>query len=84
MSEGGDLDVHRAYLALLLAVLDGDCQGRVHELLCHPDDPHFAVKVAHHAAHKMVASIDQADHPEMRADVAAELLELAGESGGAP
>lgn len=75
-------DVHRAYLALLLAVLDGDCEGRAHELLCRDDDPHFALEVAHHACHKMVASFDLADHAEMRGDLMDELLELAG--GDAP
>ena len=77
MSAAADLDVHRAWLALLAAVLDGDCDQRVHELLCHDDDPHHALEVAHHAAHKMVNSIDLQDHPAMRADLAAELLELA-------
>jgi len=34
--------------------------------------------VAHHAAHKMVDSIDVEDHGAMREDLAAELLDLAG------
>ena len=74
-----EADVHRSYLALLLAVLDRSCDQRAHELLCRDDDPHFAVEVAHHAAHKMVDSIDQGDHGAMREDLAAELLDLAGE-----
>lgn len=74
-------DVHRAWLALLVAVLDRSCDDRAHQLLCHQDDPHFALEVAHHAAHQMVASIDQADHGQMREDLAAELLDLAGGGG---
>jgi len=73
-----DTDAHRGYLALLLAVLDGDCDARAHELLCRDDDPHYALEVAHHAAHKMVDSIDVEDHGAMREDLAAELLDLAG------
>lgn len=71
--------IHRAYLALLVAALDGDCDARVHELLCRDDNPHFALEVAHHAAHKLVASFDHEDHHEMRADLAAELHDLAAE-----
>ncbi|TYB97130.1 hypothetical protein FXF53_20515 [Micromonospora sp. WP24] len=72
-----DHQAHRTYLALLLAVLDGDCDQRTHQLLCHTD-PHHAADVAHHAAHTMVNSIDPADHDEMRADITTELLHLAG------
>ncbi len=79
MTPASDPDVHRAYLALLVAVLDGHCDTRAHDLLCDQDDPHYAVRVAHHAAHQLVASVDQADHPAMRQDLAAELLALAGE-----
>jgi len=73
-----DQAAHRSYLALLLAVLDGQCDQRAHDLLC-TTDPHHAADVAHHAAHRLVDSMDQADHPEMRADIAAELLHLAGD-----
>lgn len=68
-------DVHRTYVALLLAVLDQD-DGRAQLLLA---DGALAVRVAHYAAHNVVASIDPGDHAEMRADIAADLLELAGE-----
>ena len=77
-----DAGVHRAYLALLLAVLDGDCDQRVHELLCREEDPHFAIRVAHHFAHRFVRIVHAVDHEEpceMRDDIAAELLDLAGE-----
>jgi hypothetical protein len=73
-----DPEVHRAALALYVAVLDGACDERAHELLCRADDPHFAVTVAHHLAHKFVDSIDAEDHDEMREDLAAELHRLAG------
>lgn len=73
-----DRAVQRAYLALLLAILDGECEQRLHDLLCTVDDPHLALEVAHHAAHRMVDSIDPGDHAEMHADIAAELLGLAG------
>ncbi|MDZ5441753.1 hypothetical protein U2F26_03275 [Micromonospora sp. 4G57] len=74
-----DQQTHRTYLALLLAVLDDDCDQRTHQLLCHTADPHHAADVAHHAAHRMVASIDPTDHAEMRADIAHELLQLAAD-----
>lgn len=74
-----DPDGSRAALALMVAVLDGDCDQRLHELLCVDDDPHLALRAAHHLAHLMVGSIDPDDHVEMRADIAAELLERAGE-----
>ena len=74
-----DPDGSRAALALMVAVLDGDCDTRLHELLCVDDDPHLALRAAHHLAHLMVGSIDEEDHPEMRADIAAELLQRAGE-----
>ena len=51
-----ELEVHRGYLAMLLAVLDGDRQQRAHDLLCRDDDPHFAIKVAHVMAHKRPAA----------------------------
>ena len=72
-------DVHRTRLALLVAVLDGDCQQRVHDLLCDPGAPHLAVEVAHRLAHDLVASIDRDDHGAMRDDLAAELLHLAAD-----
>lgn len=74
-----DQQTHRTYLALLLAVLDDQCDQRTHQLLCRTDDPHHAADVAHHAAHRLVDTINPADHPEMRADIAAELLHLAGD-----
>jgi hypothetical protein len=73
----GRVEVHRAALALLAAVLDGSCDDRVHVLLCRADDPHFAVAVAHHLAHIQVAGIPQAEHGVMRAELAEELIELA-------
>lgn len=72
-----ETQVHRAYLALLVAVLDDKCDARVHDILCVADDPHLALEVAHYAAHEMVGSIRPEDHVEMRADVAAELFMLA-------
>lgn len=77
-----DLAVARARLALLVAVLDGDCDQRAHDLLCPPDRPHLALEVAHRLAHDLVASIDHEDHAEMRANIAAELLALAAEDDG--
>lgn len=74
-----DLAVHRATLALLVAVLDDECDDRAHALLCDGDDPHLPIHVAHQLAHDLVAMIDQEDHGEMRTDIAAELLQLAGE-----
>jgi hypothetical protein len=68
-------EVHRAYLALLLAVLDGDDQ-RAHAIINTTTDP---AELAHYAAQKMVASIDTEDHPDMRADL---LAELEGEGDG--
>lgn len=66
-------DVHRQYLALLLAVLDHD-DHRAHAITSGAD----VHELAHYAAHKMVVSIDAEDHPEMRADIEAELLALDG------
>ena len=74
-----DPDGSRAALALMVAVLDGDCELRLHELLCAADDPHLVLRAAHHLAHLFVGSIDPEDHAEMRADLAAELLQRAGE-----
>ena len=74
-----DPDGSRAALALMVAVLDGDCDQRLHELLCVADDPHLALRAAHHLAHLFVGSIDAEDHAEMRADLAADLLQRAGE-----
>lgn len=65
-------DVHRAYLALLIAELDGDHE-RAHAILHRDGDPGFATKVAHYAAHKMVSSVEVGDRVEMRADLTAEL-----------
>lgn len=76
-----DLDTHRAYLALLLAVLDGECETRTGGILRTGTHPRLAERVAHHAAHKMVLAIDPEDRAEMRADIAAELLTLAAENG---
>ncbi|MEU6208195.1 hypothetical protein ABZ814_32000 [Micromonospora musae] len=81
MTSHRDQQTKRTYLALLLAVLDGDCDQRTHQLLYHTSDPHHAADVAHHAAHTMVDSIDPTDHTEMRADVADELLQLAADDG---
>jgi hypothetical protein len=77
MSSTDNAAVHRAKLALLVAVLDGDCDLRVHDLLCRSDDPHFAVLVAHRIAHDYTDAIDAADHAEMRTDIVAELHEIA-------
>lgn len=74
-----DRDVHRARLALLVAVLDGDCGQRCTDLLHRDDRPGFALDVAHDLAHLIVAGIDPGDHAEMRADLVAELLDLAGQ-----
>ena len=72
--------VRRTALALLLAVLDGECDARVVDLLCgRQADPLLAVRVAHRLAHNLVAAVDVDDHQEMRDDIAAELLGLAGD-----
>lgn len=64
-----DPDMHRPYLALLLAILDND-DHRAHAIITTCGAP---AELAHYAARKMVTSIDPADHDEMRADIAAEL-----------
>lgn len=73
--------VRRTALALLVAVLDGECDARVVDLLCgRQADPLLAVRVAHRLAHLLVvAAVDVDDHQEMRDDIAAELLGLAGD-----
>lgn len=76
-----DNQVHRVRLALLVTVLDGQCDDRAHDLLCDPAHPHLAVEVAHRLAHCVVDLVDECDHAEMRADIAAELLKLADEGG---
>jgi hypothetical protein len=74
----GDVEVNRACLALLAAVLDGDCQARALALLCREGDPHFAVRVAHQLAHVQVEAIPRGERAQMRAELDEEMRELAG------
>ena len=72
-----DIEIRAAVLAVILAVLDHECDDRVHDLCEHPD-PHYAARVAHALAHVYVDGFDADSHDDMRADLAAEALALRG------
>ena len=59
---------HRAYLALLLAAIDGDDE-RAHAVIAATDP----VRLAHYVAHRLVHIFDEGEHPQMRSDLEAEL-----------
>lgn len=69
--------VLRAAHALLLAVVEEECDARVHDLLCSSDTtPGFLIEVAHTLAHFYVESFGHG-HEQMRADLIEDLHRLA-------
>lgn len=71
-----DLDLRRAWIALVAAELDSDHE-RSALILQRDDDPDFAYKVLIHAARGIAAHVDPETHQEMRAEMATELFRLA-------
>jgi hypothetical protein len=73
-----DVELERAAVAMVLAVVDGACDERVHDLACvggkHCDElrygdheRHFGMRLAHHLAHRLAwAYLD--DDAESRPD----------------
>jgi hypothetical protein len=72
-----DIAVKRAAHAILLAVLDEECDKRIHNILCSTDTtPAFLIQVAHELAHYYVDSFGHG-HEQMRADLIEDLHRLA-------
>lgn len=75
-----ELDLHRAWIALIAAELDGDSE-RAALILRRDDDPDFVYNVLIHAARSLAshARLDPDAHKEMRAEMGAALYNLAQE-----